>query len=76
VSVPCNIVEGCARRSPLEYVNFLNIATGSAAETAYLIDLSHRLGFVTKADHGPVAGVYAEIVAGLKSLVLSLEGRG
>ena len=76
VSVPCNIVEGCARRSPLEYLNFLNMATGSAAETAYLIDLAHRLGFVTAADHEPVAARYADIVSGLKSLVTSLEGRG
>jgi four helix bundle protein len=76
VSVPCNIVEGCARRSPLEYLNFLNIATGSAAETAYLVDLAHGLGFIRTAEHDPVATVYAEIVAGLKSLVMSLEGRG
>ena len=46
VSVATNIVEGCARRSEREYLNFLNIATGSAAEMRYLCDLSHRLGFL------------------------------
>ena len=47
VSVATNIVEGCARRTTREYLHFINIATGSAAETLYLLDLSHRLAFVT-----------------------------
>ena len=46
VSVPANIVEGCARRKTKEYLQFMNIATGSAAETLYLLDLSTRLGFL------------------------------
>jgi four helix bundle protein len=32
VSAATNIVEGCARRSEGEYQQFLNVATGSAAE--------------------------------------------
>ena len=46
VSTATNIVEGCARRGDREYLNFLNMATGSAAEVRYLCDLSHRLGFL------------------------------
>ena len=76
VSVPCNIVEGSARRSTGEYLNFLNVATGSAAETAYLIRLSHRLGFISEADHDLVLREYDQIIAGPKSLVSSLERIG
>jgi four helix bundle protein len=47
VSTATNIVEGCARRSDSEYLNFLNIATGSAAEVRYLCDLARRLGFLS-----------------------------
>jgi four helix bundle protein len=41
VSVPANIVEGAARRHTREWVRFLEIAMGSAAETGYVL----RLGF-------------------------------
>ena len=46
VSTATNIVEGCARRGDREYLNFLNMATGSAAEVRYLCDLSRRLNFL------------------------------
>jgi four helix bundle protein len=40
VSVAANIVEGCARRTTREYLQFVNVATGSAAEISYFLDLS------------------------------------
>jgi four helix bundle protein len=48
VSVPSNIVEGCARESRAEYLRFLEIAFGSLQELHYQLILARRLGFLTE----------------------------
>ncbi len=45
VSVPSNILEGCARESQVEYVRFLEIAFGSLRELHYQVSLSKRLDY-------------------------------
>lgn len=45
VSVASNLVEGNARRTTSDYLNFLYIALGSACEAAYLVRLSDELGY-------------------------------
>jgi four helix bundle protein len=73
VSVPANIVEGSARESEAEYRHFLNVAAGSAAEAAYLVGLSCRLGFVCRDAALPLQADYGDVVAGLKALVRKLR---
>ncbi len=72
VSAVANIVEGSARRSLAEYVSFLNIAAGSAAEARYLIDLSSRLGFLLEDEANLLDGGYRELSASLCALVAAL----
>ena len=74
VSVPANIVEGCARRGEGEYLQFINISTGSAAETLYLLGLSNRLGFLSVEAYRRLEPRYTMLIKGLKKLQTSLEG--
>ena len=73
VSVPTNLVEGCARRSTKDYLHFVGIAWGSASELRYLLGLSHRLGFLTSEDHRALEPRYGDLVRGLQGRVSSLE---
>jgi four helix bundle protein len=73
LSTACNIVEGSARRSTKEYLGFLNIAAGSAAETRYLVELSCRLKFIDAAIGEPLVNRYTQLCAQLHALISSLS---
>jgi four helix bundle protein len=74
VSVPTNIVEGCARRTTRDYLHFINVATGSAAETLYLLGLTSRLGFLRAEVYREFDQKYSQLLRGLQKLIDSLEG--
>jgi four helix bundle protein len=46
VSIASNIVEGCARKSPADYIRFLDMAFRSAREVEYQLTVAHRLGYI------------------------------
>lgn len=48
VSVPSNIVEGCARGGYKEYRRFLKIAFASLKELHYQYSIAKRLGYLKK----------------------------
>lgn len=73
VSVAANIVEGSARDSEREYVHFLNIAAGSAAEAQYLVDLSGRIGVMRDSDAQRLASEYTRLSARLHALTRALR---
>ncbi len=73
VSVPSNIVEGCARESQNEYHRFLEIAFGSLREMHYQFDLAFRLGFVSEQDFSVMVNKFLETEKVLGSLVRSMR---
>jgi len=48
VSIPTNIAEGFERYSRKEYVNFLNIAKGSAGEVRSLLRVALEVGYLER----------------------------
>lgn len=75
VSSAANIVEGCARRSLNEYLNFLNISAGSAGEMSYLVSVAHRLGFLSDACNEDLAPRCAHLARSLMRLIASLDSQ-
>jgi four helix bundle protein len=51
VSISSNIAEGFERRSRNEYLNFLNIAKGSAGETRSMLEIATRVGYLTSTQY-------------------------
>ena len=46
VSIPSNVAEGHARRTPKPYLNHVHIALGSLAELVTCLVIANRLGYV------------------------------
>ena len=73
VSVPSNIVEGCARDSQADYQRFLTIAFGSLRELHYQLSLSVRLGFLDGLDTSLIDAKIIEAEKVLNGLIRALR---
>lgn len=73
VSVACNIVEGCARRTEREYLHFVNVAMGSAAETRYLLALATRLRMLARGEGDVLCQDYEQVLRKLQKLLTAIE---
>ncbi|NIR48825.1 four helix bundle protein [candidate division KSB1 bacterium] len=73
VSVPSDIVEGCARESQVEYLRFLEIAFGSLRELHYQFNLAKRLGYLKGDDFSNYDLKLVETEKVLGALIRSLR---
>lgn len=73
VSVPSNIVEGCARESETEYLRFLEVAFASLRELHYQLSLSTRLMLCTGNDISECEDKIDETEKVLSSLIRSIR---
>ena len=56
VSVAANVAEGHCRRSTRAFMNHVSIALGSNGELSTLIELSQRMGFITREQRAELDG--------------------
>ena len=68
-----NIAEGFGRSSGKEFVQFLNIAKGSAAEVSAQLYVALDNGYISKAQFETMYGMTNEIGAMLRTLITKIN---
>jgi four helix bundle protein len=75
VSIPSNIAEGRTKRSTREFIRFVNIACGSAAELETQLTISQNLNYASHADLNKMIEELTNIARMLNGLHTGLEKR-
>ena len=73
VSIPTNIAEGFERYSRKEYVNFLNIAKGSAGEVRSLLRVALEIGYLNRSKYEELYHIAMDLSRMLSSQIQSLN---
>ena len=73
LSIPSNIAEGAERRSKKEFVNFLSIAKGSAAELRTQIYIAAKINLISTGDCKNLTAELKIISAMLQKLISAKE---
>ena len=75
LSVPSNIVEGCARHSEAEYLRFLDIAYGSACELQYHLSVAARLSYLSRDRYDELQELAGRAAKTLNKLIRAIRAR-
>ncbi len=75
ISVPSNIAEGAARRSNKEFIQFLYVALGSAAEIETQLIIANNLEYIRKKDFEELCIERDEIGRMVVGLIRYRKGR-
>ena len=73
VSIPSNIAEGAERKTQKDFVHFLNIAKGSAAELRTQLYIAGELKIISKEDMQMLIRECKELSKMLKGLINALS---
>ena len=72
-SIGANIAEGCCRNGDKDFGRFVQIATGSAGELEYHIQLAHDLGLLNAIDYQRLSEETTEVKRMLAALLNKLR---
>lgn len=75
VSIPSNIVEGCARSTEADYLQFLDMAYGSSRELSYQATIARRLDYLSADEFEPLESQAVETSKVLNGFIRSLRCR-
>ena len=75
IAIPSNIAEGAKRNHKAEYIQFLSIANGSAAELETQLILAKKLFSKTGIDFEKALGLVEEVLKMLYSMISSLRNK-
>ena len=78
LSVPYNIAEGAADRTPSQFSHFLSNALGSLNEIDTQLELSFRLGYISEKEYHRISRLLDECLAityGLRKSIVSKAKR-
>jgi len=73
VSIPSNIAEGAERDSKTEFIRYLHIAKGSAAELRTQIYLANQIGIISSEHQKQLVNELKTISSMLQNLIKSLK---
>ena len=73
IPIPSNVAEGHARHRRLEYIQFLRIAYGSAAELETQLLLSRELKYIDEEEYIPIMQLLEEVQKMLNSIIGRLK---
>ncbi|RCJ38742.1 four helix bundle protein [Nostoc minutum NIES-26] len=73
VSIPTNIAEGFERYSRKEYLNFLNIAKGSAGEVRSLLRVALEVGYLDQPTYTQLSNQAMELSRMLSNQIKSIN---
>lgn len=75
ISIPSNIAEGYSRGSNKEFIHFLRIAKGSAAEVETQLILCVHLEYLQPDEIKEAISLYNEIIRMLGALIVKIDKR-
>ncbi len=73
ISIMNNIAEGFERKSKPSFINFLNIANGSAAEVRSMIHVALRRGYISEVDYKRFHDLCIQVSSMIFGLIVAIR---